>query len=512
MALEATYAEIDEARARLDQTFATHKTHRLDYRVFNLKQLAYLLRDNEARICAAVQADLDKGEVEVCASELWVIYGEIELAVRRLPTWIKDEPRTADALAAYRSMKPRVRKQPKGVALNFPFLLTLGPLVGAIAAGCPAVIKVCAVVPSLKLPHSSPPSFVVITSISSRTQIIDLPADLAMGPNVALAHRSPQPSEHAPASAALLAELIPTYLDSEAYAVVQGAAETSTRLLEKQWGHVSPDYILCVKERVDDLVKTCDKVLKEFYPPPPHPRAVLTSDMASALRGERDFVRIDDALAAAGGKVVVRGEQDAASRRMGMSVVVLPDGARGEDGLFVKEEIFGPVVAVVPVNDIDEAIAYVNARPHPLALYVLSSKRDVFDRVVGQTISGSATWNDFGFSTIARNLPFGGVGDSGSGAYHGVDGFNTFSHRKAVLEVPNWMEFIQRLRYPTHMTPRVQKLFAFLLSPGVPFARPVSVEDEARRRRRRARVWVATHIVLGLVAVAAVVAVLARRR
>ncbi|WVQ95403.1 hypothetical protein IAU59_002500 [Kwoniella sp. CBS 9459] len=512
--------EIDKIYDKLNKRFDSRMTHTLAYRLFNLKQLAYLVQDNESRIQAAVHKDLGKGGFDVSSGDLWPILNEIDLAVRRLEGWMKDESRIWDAMLAFKTMRPRVNKQPKGVALiisawNYPWQLTLSPFVGAIAAGCPAVLKV---------------------------------------------------SEHAPSSSALLAELLPRYLDPEGYAVVLGAVEESTRLLEKPWGHilytgsgnvgkivataaaktltpttlelggkspvvvsscanlkiaarrmftikqmaagqadmasvVAPDYVLVAKDKVDEFIHVCKETLDAYFPPSPSPQSFLHTPQSSSLRNEADLDRmlsyLDDAERQ--GKLVHRGELDRSTRRLGISLVKLNEEAIGESGTLkglVQEEVFGPVIGIIPVQDVDAAIRYINARPRPLALYVCSGSRKVFKKVVDETWSGSVTWNDFAFATYARNLPFGGVGASGWGSYHGKDGFDTFSHQKAVLEIPYIFEPLMSLRYPP-LTKVKKSLFKFLLCSGIHFARPVSVEGEEKRlRRKKVTRWVVGVIVV----------------
>ncbi|KAK4689661.1 hypothetical protein P7C73_g451, partial [Tremellales sp. Uapishka_1] len=500
--------EIDTIYDQLQNTFASHKTQSIDYRIYNLQQLAYLIKDNELQICNALKADLDKGAFDIALTETWLVLGEINLALKRLKGWMKDETTMWDAVLGLKFFYARVRKQPKGVALNFPWQLTLGPLVGAIAAGCPAMIK------------------------------------------------------HSPATSALMASLIPKYLDPEGYAVVLGEVECTTKLLEKPWGHilftgsgnvgkivasaaaktltpttlevslsaspcmaaksdwfaskqlggkspvivsecadlritarrllsiklmnigqmcVSPDYVLVVRSKVDEFVSECKKTLDEFLPHSPSPHSVLESEMATAFINEAGLQRHQRMLEQVekAGQLVYRGELDATRRRAGISLALV--GAE-DKGMIVEEEIFGPIIPIIPVESVQAAIDYVNARPHALALHVCSSKKSVFNEVVKQTLSGSATWNDFAFATASRHLPFGGVGESGWGAYHGKAGFETFTHRRSLLDIPLFAEPIMSLRYPP-MSIFGKRVYAFLLENKVSFSRPRSVEDVARKRK-----------------------------
>lgn len=256
---------------------------------------------------------------------------------------------------------------------------------------------------------------------------------------------------------------------------------------------VSPDYILCAKDRVDDLTAEIVATLKEFYPAGSERSLLGDWDQSCALRNTRDFNRITGALddAESKGKVIFRAESDAARNRMGISVVRFNKGAQGETSLFLEEEIFGPVLPIIPVDSVEAAIDYVNKGPTPLALYVCSSNRAVFDRCVKETLSGSAIWNDFILAPASRTTPFGGVGESGWGAYHGYDGFLTFSHRKAVIEIPLWLEIAQKGRYPPNSNEKSKRMMKRVLTSRITWKRPVSVEHERRaltsaRNRKRA--------------------------
>ncbi|EAL17614.1 hypothetical protein CNBM0290 [Cryptococcus deneoformans B-3501A] len=518
--ISTSLSQIDQLYDTVNKRFNSGVTLPLAYRLYNLKQLAYLIKDNETLIQAAIEKDNGKGPFDATLGDIWPTLNEIDLAVKNVKKWMKDESRTGDAILAMKSMPSRVKKQPKGVALilatwNYPWQLALCPLVGAISAGCAAVIK---------------------------------------------------GSEHAPTSSALLADLLPKYLDPEGYAVVLGEVEQAQALLAKPWGHilytgsavvgkivaeaaaktltpttlelggkspvivasdadlkiaarrmfsikqmtggqicVAPDYVLCVKDKVDEFISICKTTLDEFFPPSPSPQSLLNNQSASSfLRSPADFSRQLSYIQTAekAGKLVYKGEMDEQTKRMGISLIRLNENGEGEEGGVMVDEIFGPVLTIIPVDSIEAAIAYVNARPKPLSLYVCSSKRSVFEDIITKTTSGSATWNDFGIATLSRNIPFGGVGESGWGSYHGKDGFNTFTHHKAVLEIPYLFEPLMSLRYPP-MSILAKRIMPFLMFSGIHFSRPKSVEHEQRALRRRK--WGSRLVWFGVILVGALV-------
>lgn len=240
--------------------------------------------------------------------------------------------------------------------------------------------------------------------------------------------------------------------------------------------------------------------LDEFYPRGSDRSLIGKHGQAAALRNEGDYARIQNILddAQKGGKLIYRGEEDEANRRLGISLVRLNKDAQGESGILVEEEIWGPVLPIIPVDSVDAAVQYVNARPTPLALYICTASRATYDKVVHHTLSGSAIWNDFSFAPVVRTLPFGGVGESGWGSYHGENGFLAFSHRKAVLEMPAWMELAQKSRYPTNYSAATPKRMKMVMTARLGFKRPVSVEHE-RRALERARTR--KHLYLGVLLV-----------
>lgn len=194
---------------------------------------------------------------------------------------------------------------------------------------------------------------------------------------------------------------------------------------------MSPDYALVPRKTADAFTEELIKTLEEFYPPS-SARSFLKEETSTRIRNETDFTRFETVLDAADkdGKVAYRGEADKSTNRMGISIIRL-DKPSEEKSWLVKDEIFGPILLVIPYDDIDSAIAYINAGETPLALYVSSATRATFEYVVDRTLSGSAIWNDFALTPVARTVPFGGVGESGWGSYHGYDGFLTFSHSKS---------------------------------------------------------------------------------
>jgi aldehyde dehydrogenase (NAD+) len=293
-----------------------------------------------------------------------------------------------------------------------------------------------------------------------------------------------KPSEHAPASSALLAHLLPLYLDRDAISVLEGDASVSQELIAQGLDHVlftggpeigkkileaaaphltpvtlelggkspvivaadaevevaarriawtkllnsgqtciAPDYVLVDEQVKDRFVTALTATVTQFQQGEPAAQRIVNA---------RQLDRIAGLLDGAGGEVVLGGGVDRAGQSIEPTVIVGPEVSAP----LMTEEIFGPVLPVVPVPSVQAAIDFVNARPKPLALYLFTGAKAVKDKVLRSTSSGGAVINHLTMHCLVPQLPFGGVGNSGMGAYHGEWGFQTFSHRKAVLAKP----------------------------------------------------------------------------
>ncbi len=407
-------------------------------RVTQLRQLKRLLEENDDSISAALAADLGKSPIESYATETSFVIGEVEHAVEHIGTWM--QPTRVRVPLTLRPGNARVIRQPLGVVLviaawNYPIHLTFAPLVGVLAAGNTAVLK---------------------------------------------------PSESAPASSSLIAELVPRYLDERVVQVVEGGVDETTAVLAEQFDHiiytggasvarivmgaaaahltpvtlelggkspaivaadadievaarritwgrftnagqtcVAPDYVLVARAVEDRFLGAVLRSVHDFYGENPK-----TSADYGRIINDRHFDRLTRLLDAGGYEAVVTGGSgDRGSRYFAPTVLagVSPDAA------VMAEEIFGPILPVITVDNVDEAVSFVNDRPHPLALYVFTEDPPTAERVIERTRSGGVSINHTMVHLGVPDLPFGGVGASGIGAYHGEAGFDRFSHRRAVL-------------------------------------------------------------------------------
>jgi len=448
-AVESTPSPVAQTVARLRQTFATGRTRAPEWRKQQLRQLEKMMAENESAIATALREDLGRKPFEAWMADIAMTAAEARYAAKKVRKWMRRQ---------YRLLEPSqlpglgwVEYEPYGTVLiigawNYPIYLTLGPAVGAIAAGNAVVLK---------------------------------------------------PSEIAPASSRLMAELVPRYLDTDAIAVVEGDAAVSQELIAQGFDRVmftggteigrkvyegaaphltpvtlelggkspvivaedadvdvaakriawiklmnagqtcvAPDYVLADAKIRDELVSKIGEAIEKFG-----------SDEPSGMRvvNQRQFDRLTGYLANTKGKVALGGDSDAASLRIRPTVVVDPD----PDEPLMTNEIFGPILPVISVQSIDEAIRFVNSRPKPLSAYLFTKTRAIRERVIKEVPAGGMLVNHLGFQVSTAKLPFGGVGASGMGAYHGRWGFEEFSHRKSVLTKPTRPD-VSSMIYPPY--------------------------------------------------------------
>ncbi len=446
----ATDKEIVETVHKLRATFESGVTRPAEWRLNQLRQLYRMIEDEEAKILAALKSDLGKCSAEGFIGETNMVMGEVKLMLKSLRGWMRT--RTVSAPLTVQPAKAKIYPEPLGVALiiapwNYPFQLAASPLAGALAAGNCAIVK---------------------------------------------------PSEVAPATSAVFAELCKKYLDQSAVAVIEGGVAETTTLLEQRFDHifytgngavgrivmaaaakhltpvvlelggkspcivdrdvnldvavrriawgkffnagqtcVAPDYVLVHETVKKPFLDKLAEVVREFYGDDPQKSPDYTR-IVNARHHKRLSALLDS------GKAFIGGKTDADDRYIAPTVLtdVSPDSA------VMKEEIFGPILPVLTIASLDEAVRFVNDRDKPLALYVFSNDADRAQTVIDQTSSGGGCVNDCVMHLAPHELPFGGVGPSGMGAYHGKSSFDCFTHMKSVLHKPFMLD--APLRYPPY--------------------------------------------------------------
>lgn len=435
--------------AGLRKTYATGRTRDLQWRKRQLLALARAMEENETAIAKALEHDLGRKPFEAWLADSVGTIAEAKDAAKNLHKWTKRRYRLLE-----RSQLPGrgwVEYEPYGAVLiigawNFPFYLTLGPLVGAIAAGNTVVLK-----PSELAPSSSRLMAELVTRYLDNDAIVVVEGDgmvsqelIAQGFDRIMFTGGTEIGKKIMAAAAPHLTPVTLELGGKSPVIVTADADIDvaakriawTKLVNSGQICVAPDYAIVEASVKDRFVAKVLEAIDAF-------RAQDAPGMP--IVNERQFNRLSGYLGDAGGQVVRGGGSDPATLTIEPTVVLDPP----LDGPLMTEEIFGPILPVVTVDSVDAAIAFVNARPKPLAAYLFTKNKATRERVIREVPSGGMLVNHLVFQVSTSKLPFGGVGPSGMGAYHGKYGFLEFSHHKSVMTKPTRPD-LSTLIYPPY--------------------------------------------------------------
>ncbi|CAG8469229.1 9677_t:CDS:10 [Diversispora eburnea] len=423
---------MDNIVEALRRSFFSNLTKPLSYRKNQLKQLYNLLDENDQELCDALQKDLRRPRTETMLGEIAMIKQEIYDSIENLDTWAK--PEFVKVGIAHKLNKCRIRKEPVGSVLiigawNFPILLLLLPFVGAIAAGCTVILK---------------------------------------------------PSEISENCATVITELFPKYLDQNSYRIVNGDVKVTTVLLENRFDHIfytgngivgriimgaaakhltpvtlelggkSP---AIVANDADAFVKEVPRIVKELYGSDPQ-----NSPDSSRIISQKHFNRLTDLLNKTEGKIVYGGNKD--KNDLFFPPTIVSDVPKYDS--LMQEELFGPILPIVVVENLDEALEFVRSKDIPLAIYPFSNNE--------KTIENSRLYvliNDCFMQFSVSTLPFGGQGHSGIGNYRGKRTFDTFSHERSVMTSPLILERLVEVLLELSIPPsNVPVSYTFQLKKG----------------------------------------------
>ncbi len=419
--------------------FRSHATLDIDVRRKMLRRLRDAIIKWERPLCDALQTDLHKSVEEAYLTELSIVIGEIDNHLRHLKRWARDRRRPTP-LKMFPS-RSRIVSEPLGVTLivapwNYPVQLLLNPLVGAVSAGCTAVLK-----PSPYTPHvAQVVERMIAETFDSRYIAVvqgnrDVNAQL-LAQRYDLIFFTGSPSLGRIVMEAAARNLTPVVLElgGKSPCIVDRSADIAIAARRIAWGKtlnagqtcIAPDYILIHRAVKERFVEEYARALREMHGDDPQ-----QSRHFARMVSDKAFKRVVSYLA--DGRIRIGGQYDAAERYI--APALLDDVAPGSP--VMNEEIFGPVMPMIAFDDIDEAVTFVNGREKPLALYYFG-KPSAGLGVIRHTSSGGACINDTIMHIANENMPFGGVGNSGMGSYHGRDSFDVFSHRRAVVVTPAW--------------------------------------------------------------------------
>ncbi len=454
----------EEIRALIDAQrafFRTGKTLDPAFRAAALKRLRAAVRANEGALAEALRADLGKSPTESYMCEVGLSLSELSYMIRHAPA-LSRERRVRTPLAQYASRSYR-KPSPYGTVLimspwNYPVLLALDPLTDALAAGNTAILK-----PSAYSPHTSAvldklirdcfdPGYVAVVTggrrensglLDQKFDYIFFTGSKAVGREVlrrAAEDLTPVTLE--------LGGKSPCLVDRTADLKLAARRIVFGKFLNCGQTCVAPDYLYC-DETVKDalLVELKAQIAAQFGKTP------LDNENYGRIVNEKHFDRISGLIDPA--KVVLGGEADRASLRIAPTVL---DGVDWTDPV-MGEEIFGPVLPVLTFRSLEEAVEKIAALPHPLALYLFSSDRAAVRSVTAHGQFGAGCVNDVVVHRATTQMPFGGVGESGMGGYHGKAGFDTFSHTKSIVDKRTWLDLPMRYQPYRTVHDRLIRLF-----------------------------------------------------
>ena len=443
MALANTSAErMDAVLAAQKAYFRTNATLDVAFRKKQLKAFLNAMEEFDQELADALWTDLHKSYEEAYLTELSLVKGEIREALRHVGRWARRE-RKASPLTIFGS-RSYVVKEPLGCSLivspwNYPVQLLLSPLVGAIAAGCTAVLKPSPYVPNVSAviekmigkTFSEEYIAVVQGNREVNKHLFDMKFDLIFFTG------SPALAKNVAAAAAK--NLIPMVLElgGKSPCIIGREADIKLAALRVAWGKtinsgqtcIAPDYILIHKDVKERFVKEFAASIKKL-----HGDDIKESGHFVRMVNDKAFERVSSYIAE--GNVLYGGSTDASQRFIEPTLI---DGI-SDDAAVLNTEIFGPIFPVIELDDNgssfeDKVVKYVTDREKPLALYYFGSEKKGWD-VIRRTSAGGTCINDTIMHIANGNLPFGGVGNSGMGHYHGVLSFEAFSHRRAVVSTP----------------------------------------------------------------------------
>lgn len=428
-------------------------TRPMAWRREQLNRLSELVQQHETEVLEALAADLGKPPTEAFF-ELVALRQELKLTTRQLGRWMRPQP--VSVPLSLRPGQARVVPEPLGCVLvigpwNYPFQLTLRPLISALAAGNTAVLK-----PS---EHAG-----AVADLIARLIPLHFEADVVQvvqGDGAVAAALVAMPFDHIfftgggtigrKVLEGAAAHLTPVTLElgGKSPAIVLEGAEPIVSARRLIWGKginagqtcIAPDHLLLAPAMRKPLLKAMAAERSAMYGDDP-----LASDQLSRIINDRQFTRLEALLTTAQneGRVLIGGEISREQRRIAPTVIRVDSR---EDPL-MADELFGPLLPVLALDDLDTALQEIRQGPKPLALYLFGGNEADQQLVLNSTSSGGVCLNDVVMQAGVPQLPFGGVGASGMGCYHGESGFNTFSHRKAVLKRPFRFDF--KLRYPPY--------------------------------------------------------------
>ncbi|KAK9885521.1 hypothetical protein WA026_011014 [Henosepilachna vigintioctopunctata] len=455
-----------EIIALLRNSFESGKTRPVEYRIQQIKNLKKMIVENEEKFLQALKTDLHKSRHESIVMEIQFLINDLENILAEIRDWVKPEKPKKPLVNILDNLY--IFNDPYGVVLvigawNYPFQLLLMPFAGAIAAGNCVILKpsevataCCNLVSTLVPKYLDPDSYKVYAGgIPETTLLLKEKFDYIFYTGSSNVGKiiSEAASKHLTPVTLELGGKSPVYIDK--------TADINMAVKRILWGKfanagqtcVAPDYLLCSKDVEQKFVEISKVILKKWYGNDPK----KSLDFGRIIN-DNHFKRIEKLLN--NGSVAVGGETDASERYIAPTILT---NISSNDPVMM-EEIFGPILPIINIDNLYDAISFINKREKPLAMYIFSKNKKDVDLLIQNTSCGGITVNDTVMHLAVDTLPFGGIGNSGIGNYHGKYTFDTFTHKKSCLYKSFALigEKLGQARYPPY-SERKTRLLNLLL-------------------------------------------------
>ncbi|APH03715.1 aldehyde dehydrogenase [Bacillus weihaiensis] len=428
--------------------FRSNHTRALDFRLEMLDKLADLIRTNEERILQALKKDLNKSEKEAYVTEVGFLLEEIRYTKKQLAKWMK--PKKVKTAKTHIGSKGYTISEPYGVTLiiapwNYPFQLQLAPLIGAIAGGNTAILK-----PSELTPHTSnlitklisdtfDPSYISVLEggVDTTTHLLDQPFDyIFFTGSVPVGKIVMEAASKRLIPITLeLGGKSPCIIDETANLELAAKRIAFGKLMNAGQTCIAPDYVYIHKKVKHAFIDEFKKVISDFYGENP-----IENEEFVKIVNEKHFDRLASYLQ--DGEILHGGRLNREKQKMEPTLLF----PYSMETPVMTDEIFGPIFPILEYEHIQEVINFVTSRPKPLALYLFTTSQTIEDQVLETISFGGGCVNDTLMHIATPHLPFGGVGESGIGSYHGESSFHAFTHTKSILKQTNLFDF--SFRYP----------------------------------------------------------------
>lgn len=425
--------------------FYLGKTNDINFRIDNLRKLKEVIKVNENKILEALNKDLGKSNFESYATEIGIVYDEIDVHIKNIKKWARRERKKSSII--YYPSKSYVYKEPYGVTLiigpfNYPFQLVIAPLIGAISAGNTAIIKpsentknISILLEEIINENFEEEYLKVVSPLEGKeavSYLLEFPFDYIFFTG------SVRVGKIIMEKAAKNLTPITLELGGKSPCIVDSDAKLELAAKRIVWGKflnagqtcVAPDYLCVHKNIKEKLLKLIiSEIHKQFG------EEIKTSPDYSRIVNNNSLTRLSNYIK--DGEVYYGGSFDDLGLYMEPTILVNTD----VNSAVMTEEIFGPILPVIEFDNIENIIDFINRREKPLALYYFSESKKNINYILRATTSGGVTINDTIIHVANGNLPFGGVGNSGIGNYHGKASFDTFTHKRSVMKRGTFVEF-----------------------------------------------------------------------